>query len=66
MYPEDRPPAQQLFEMKRRGNAKPFRFKLRREDGSGIWVDVQSTPLREAAGIFIGIIGIFTIGDESP
>jgi hypothetical protein len=32
-------------------------FKLRRKDGSAIWVDVQGTPMHNAAGVFTGIIG---------
>ena len=51
VYPEDSPAAQRLFESKMRGDTKPFHFRLRRKDGSPVWVDVQGTPLHNAAGI---------------
>ena len=61
VYPEDMDAAQRLFEAKRNGDSKSFRFKLRRQDGSPVWVDVQGTPLHNAAGIFNGIVGTFTL-----
>lgn len=61
VYPEDSPAAQRLFESKMRGDSKPFHFKLRRKDGSTVWVDVQGTPLHNAAGVFNGIVGTFTV-----
>lgn len=60
VFPEDVDEAQRLFEAKVRGDTKPFHFKLRREDGSAVWVDVQGTPLYNAAGVFIGIVGTFS------
>ena len=65
VYPKDAPAAQRLFEAKSRGDNKSFHFKLRREDGSAVWVDVQGTPLRNAAGMFNGIVGTFTLSTES-
>lgn len=61
VFPEDIDAAQRLFEAKTRGNAKPFHFKLRRKDGSAVWVDVQGTPLYNAAGVFKGIVGTFSV-----
>ena len=60
VYPEDAPQAERLFRQKVHGDANPFTFRLRRYDGSGIWVDVQGTPLQNAAGEFNGIVGTFT------
>ena len=60
VFPDDVPAAEQLFAAKVRGNADPFRFQLRRKDGSGIWVAVQGTPMYNAAGEFTGIVGTFT------
>jgi PAS domain S-box-containing protein len=60
LFPEDVAEAQRLFEAKTRGDTKPFRFKLRRADGSGVWVDVQGTPMHNAAGVFRGIVGTFS------
>jgi PAS domain S-box-containing protein len=64
VFPEDVPAAQALFETKGRGNANPFRFKLRRKDGSGIWVDVQANPMHNAEGRFKGIVGTFTVSES--
>lgn len=61
VFPEDLPAAQHLFDLKKEGSPNPFRFRLRRKDGSAVWVDVQPTPMRNAAGKFIGIVGSFTI-----
>jgi PAS domain S-box-containing protein len=61
VFPEDVDAAQKLFEAKIRGDTKPFHFKLRRKDGSAIWVDVQGTPMHNAAGEFRGIVGTFSV-----
>jgi PAS domain S-box-containing protein len=60
VYPEDLHAAQRLFTAKQAGSPAGFHFRLRRVDGSSIWVDVQGTPLRNAAGGFTGIVGTFT------
>ena len=56
VFPEDVDAAQRLFDAKIRGDTKPFHFKLRRKDGSAVWVDVQGTPMHNAAGVFKGIV----------
>ena len=61
VFPEDVESAQRLFKAKTQGDAKPFHFKLRRQDGSPVWVDVQGTPLFNAAGEFRGIVGTFSV-----
>jgi PAS domain S-box-containing protein len=61
VFPEDVAHAQRLFDGKRAGNIDPFHFKLRRKDGSPVWVDVQGTPMYNAAGVFKGIVGTFSI-----
>lgn len=64
VFPEDRDAAQKLFDSKQRGEASPFHFRLRRADGSAIWTDVQGTPMHNAAGEFIGIVGTFSVSDK--
>jgi PAS domain S-box-containing protein len=61
LFPEDVAAAQHLFDFKKTGNRAPFHFQLRRKDRSAIWVDVQATPLFNAAGAFNGIVGTFTV-----
>lgn len=63
VFPEDLGAAKQLFAAKQEGDRAPFHFRLRRVDGSPIWADVQSTPMRNAAGQFIGIVGSFTVSN---
>jgi PAS domain S-box-containing protein len=64
LFPEDVGAAQRLFESKQRGEASPFHFRLQRVDGSPVWVDVQGTPMRNAAGEFIGIVGTFSVSSS--
>jgi PAS domain S-box-containing protein len=64
VFPEDAAAAQALFDSKQRGEASPFHFKLRRKDGSSIWTDVQGTPMRNAKGEFIGIVGTFSVSEK--
>jgi PAS domain S-box-containing protein len=61
VYPEDVDAAQRLFDAKVRGDTKPFHFRLRRKDGSAVWVDVQGTPMHNAAVEFKGIVGTFSV-----
>jgi|SRR5690348_10873572 PAS domain S-box-containing protein len=61
VFPEDLEAAKTLFAAKEAGSRAPFHFKLRRADGHPIWAEVQATPMRNAAGQFIGIVGSFTL-----
>jgi PAS domain S-box-containing protein len=63
VFPEDLASAQRLFSSKQAGSSAPFHFKLRRMDGSSVWVDVQGTPTRNASGRFTGVVGTFTVSD---
>lgn len=64
VFPEDVDAAQRLFDAKIRGDTKPFHFRLRRKDGSAVWVDVQGTPMHNAAGVFKGVVGTFSVSSE--
>ena len=59
VFPEDVPAAQRLFDSKSRGDLQPFDFRLRRKDGTPVWVTVQGTPMHDPDGQFRGIIGTF-------
>jgi PAS domain S-box-containing protein len=61
VFPEDASAAQGWFAAKQRGDASRFHFKLRRKDGSPVWVDVQGTPMYNHAGRFKGIVGTFSV-----
>lgn len=59
VYPEDVEGAKLLFDAKGRGDTKPFEFRLRRADGTPIWVSVLGTPMHDSSGRFLGIVGTF-------
>jgi len=65
VFEEDREAAQQLFQIRSKGGYEPFHFRLRRKDGSAVWVDVQGTPMFNAAGEFNGIVGTFTLSSRT-
>jgi PAS domain S-box-containing protein len=61
IFPEDVPAAQRLFASKQSGSSASFHFRLRRVDGNSVWVNVQGTPMHNAAGEFLGVVGTFTL-----
>ena len=65
VFPEDLDAAQRLFSSKQAGDSASFHFRLRRKDGSAIWVDVQGTPMHSPAGEFTGIVSTFRVS-EAP
>jgi PAS domain S-box-containing protein len=70
VYPEDVEAARRLFDGKSRGNMSPFEFRIRRKDGTPVWVTVNGTPMRDESGQFSGVIGTFRAmrrdGDIKP
>lgn len=64
VFPEDQNAAQSLFNFKKTGDADTFQFRLRRQDGTAVWVNVLGTPMHNAAGKFSGIVGTFTVIEE--
>src|SRR5262249_22491023 len=40
--------------------AKPFRFRLRRSDGSAVWVDVVCSPMQTLDGETYGVMATVT------
>jgi PAS domain S-box-containing protein len=63
IFSEDLAAAQRLFDAKSMGDSRPFHFRLRRKDGTEVWVDVQGTPMRNASGEFNGIVGTVRVSD---
>jgi PAS domain S-box-containing protein len=61
LFPADVEAAQHLFDEKKDGSPNPFRFRLRKKDGSALLVDVQGTPMHDTAGVFTGIVGTFSL-----
>jgi PAS domain S-box-containing protein len=60
VFPEDLEAAKRLFEIKRGGDTQSFQFRLRRTDGSSVWVNISNTPMFSQSGEFQGIVGLFS------
>jgi len=62
VFPEDMDVARELINARKR---VPFRFRLRRKDGSTAWVNVQGTELQTAQGEIYAISATVTAGVRS-
>jgi PAS domain S-box-containing protein len=62
VFPEDLDIARELLHANKRA---PFRFGLRREDGSTAWVNVQGAELRTAQGEIYAISATVTADVQS-
>jgi PAS domain S-box-containing protein len=60
VFPEDLPEARRLLTQGIAGNQEPFDFRLRRNDGSEIWVRISCGPVSDGSGAVVGAIGLFT------
>jgi PAS domain S-box-containing protein len=60
VFPEELADAQRQFARNLAGDRRPFDFRLRRGDGSPIWVSISSTPVYDDAGSTVGILGLFS------
>ena len=63
VFPEDMGAARELLEANKRPNALPFQFRLRRKDGSPVWVKVQGTVLQTADAQIYAISASVTIAE---
>jgi PAS domain S-box-containing protein len=59
VFPEDLPEAQRQFAKGMAGNRQPFDFRLRRNDGSEIWVSISCGPVVDDSGAVVGLLGLF-------
>jgi PAS domain S-box-containing protein len=59
VFPEDLSEAQRQFSQGMAGNRQPFDFRLRRNDGSGIWVSISCGPVFDDSGAVMGLLGLF-------
>jgi PAS domain S-box-containing protein len=60
VFPSDLEHAQRHFKAQMAGGARPFDFRLRRLDGSPIWVRISCMPMHDAEGAVKGLLGLFT------
>jgi len=42
------------------GKRTPFDFRLRRNDGSAIWVSISCGPVHDSSGVIVGLLGLFS------
>src|SRR5215471_9010171 len=52
--------AQRHFARTLAGDRRPFDFRLRRADGSPIWVSISCMPVHDDAGATVGLLGLFS------
>jgi PAS domain S-box-containing protein len=64
VFPEDMAEARMQFERGLAGDRPPFDFRLRRGDGSAIWVSIACMPIRDEGSSLLGILGLFSDIDE--
>src|SRR5271154_2906657 len=60
VFPADLEEAQRHFGRQMAGGAPPFDFRLRRIDGSAVWVSISCTPMYDDGGVSTGLLGLFT------
>lgn len=60
VFPDELADAQRHFERSFGGDPVPFDFRLRRADGSPIWVAISSMPMFDGSGAPVGLLGMFT------
>ena len=65
VFSEDFDSGDWLFNGRYEGNVHLFRFRLRRADGSAIWVDVKMNPMRDPLGNVTGAIGTFKVVESA-
>jgi PAS domain S-box-containing protein len=65
VFPEDFDSGNWFFNGGYQGNVHLFRIRLRRADGSTIWVDAKVTPMRDLLGAVTGAIGTFKVVESA-
>jgi PAS domain S-box-containing protein len=60
VYPEELADAQRNFARTFAGDRRPFDFRLRRADGSPIWVSISCMPVCDDTGTQVALLGLFS------
>ena len=60
VFPEDLPEAERRFAECIAGRSGPVGVRLRRNDGSAIWVSIEYGTVADASGATIGLLGMFS------
>jgi PAS domain S-box-containing protein len=59
VFPDELEDAQRHFARTLAGDPRPFDFRLRRADGSPIWVSISCMPISDDTGA-VGLLGLFS------
>jgi PAS domain S-box-containing protein len=60
LVPEDVPEGEWQLDLRRRGIGAHHDFRLRRKDGSEVWVNSAASPLYDDQGRYCGALAVFT------
>jgi two-component system cell cycle sensor histidine kinase/response regulator CckA len=60
VFPEELEEAERHFARTLAGDRRPFDFRLRRADGSPIWVSISCMPVYDDTGAPTGLLGLFS------
>jgi two-component system cell cycle sensor histidine kinase/response regulator CckA len=60
VFPDELEEAQRHFARTLAGDRRPFDFRLRRADGSPIWVSISCMPVCDDTGAPTGLLGLFS------
>jgi PAS domain S-box-containing protein len=60
LFPGDVEEARRHFGLQMSGTGQPFDFRLRRVDGSAVWVRISCMPVTDKSGVSTGLLGLFT------
>jgi PAS domain S-box-containing protein len=60
VFPDDVAAAQRSFFRMLAGDRRPFDFRLRRVDGSPVWVSISCMPMCDDKGAQVGLLGLFS------
>jgi len=60
VFPEELADAERHFARTFAGDRRPFDFRLRRADGTPIWVSISCMPICDETGAPVGLLGLFS------
>jgi two-component system, cell cycle sensor histidine kinase and response regulator CckA len=60
VFPDELEQARGYFERNLAGDREPFDFRLRRADGSPVWVRISGMPMLDHSGASVGLLGLFS------
>jgi two-component system cell cycle sensor histidine kinase/response regulator CckA len=60
VFPDELADAQRHFARTLAGDRRPFDFRLRRADGSPVWVSISCMPVYDDTDVQIGLLGLFS------